>query len=374
MNLFFLSHYSTDDCFFITLLFKYPNPRIIKEIEQVQQSFSFFAISIENYGNEQRGRGGRGFLSFVFSDHVSFLVFDDGSETRLLSLSGEMPVKKSKVPLQIFIPLGYPTSPPIIYARPPLNSRYIINSQNDFIDKSSGLCSPPYLLDWSPISILHQLIIDLKKIFEIIHPFVKLPQTTLISLDEDDDTDGEEDSMIPEPSTDSAFVNSIEKHGYSRSNEASLMANFQSGSVDLNRRNGKHHKEVDTLTLNYSKDLPYYSAIYRSRKEELKQRVFDRLKVLYPSEEGILTSLQTHLEEFKSIFHKTNHQIEQMSSDLQFVNERMTTIEKTNGELTEWIRSANGAVNNVSIDQSVICTDSSRSAKISPLSFLFDHP
>ena len=77
------------------------------------------------------------------------LIANDGAESRLLLLSGTIPIYfqaiQYNIPVDIFVPEAYPRQPPKIYVRPTANM--IVHPNHAQVDKE-GMVYLPYLADW----------------------------------------------------------------------------------------------------------------------------------------------------------------------------------------------------------------------------------
>jgi len=77
------------------------------------------------------------------------LISNDGAESRLLLLSGTIPIYfqavQYNIPIDVFVPEAYPRQPPKMYVRP--TSNMIVHPNHAQVDKE-GMVYLPYLADW----------------------------------------------------------------------------------------------------------------------------------------------------------------------------------------------------------------------------------
>lgn len=86
-----------------------------------------------------------------------YVVQNDGTSRRLVSLDGTIPVRYMgstyNIPIAIFLFEAYPHKSPMVYVRP-TNTMQI--KPSDFVD-SAGLVQLPYMTDWKHVSVSKQL-------------------------------------------------------------------------------------------------------------------------------------------------------------------------------------------------------------------------
>lgn len=84
---------------------------------------------------------------------VGTLIHNNGSESRLVLLTGTVPIRymghEYHIPIEIFIPEAYPNLAPKIYVRPTPNM--IVKPGHKHVD-SEGLVYMPYLMSWIGVS------------------------------------------------------------------------------------------------------------------------------------------------------------------------------------------------------------------------------
>ena len=77
------------------------------------------------------------------------LIGNDGSESRMVLLSGTIPIyfqaQQYNIPVDLFLPESYPRVVPKLYVRPTANM--IVHPNHPHVDKE-GLVYLPYLSDW----------------------------------------------------------------------------------------------------------------------------------------------------------------------------------------------------------------------------------
>ena len=77
------------------------------------------------------------------------LIGNDGSESRMVLLSGTIPIyfqaQQYNIPIDLFLPESYPRVVPKLYVRPTANM--VVHPNHPHVDKE-GLVYLPYLADW----------------------------------------------------------------------------------------------------------------------------------------------------------------------------------------------------------------------------------
>lgn len=107
------------------------------------------------------------------------LIHNDGTESRLVLLTGTVPIRymghEYHIPIELFIPEVYPNLAPKIYVRPTPNM--IVKPGHKHVD-SSGLVYLPYLMSWVGVSSsLAELCKTLCGVFSTDPPLFSKPTT-----------------------------------------------------------------------------------------------------------------------------------------------------------------------------------------------------
>jgi len=94
-------------------------------------------------------------------------VYNNGTECRLLLLSGTIPITFQKamynIPVDIYLPIQFPNLPPIVYVRP--TPDMMVSSKHECVE-SDGLVKSPYLSRWAfASSSLIDMVKDLQRVF-----------------------------------------------------------------------------------------------------------------------------------------------------------------------------------------------------------------
>eukprot|EP01129_Flabellula_baltica_P001603 TRINITY_DN11551_c0_g1_i1.p1 TRINITY_DN11551_c0_g1~~TRINITY_DN11551_c0_g1_i1.p1 ORF type:complete len:458 (+),score=91.52 TRINITY_DN11551_c0_g1_i1:31-1374(+) len=110
---------------------------------------------------------------------VPKLDFFPNSNNRLLVLDGTIPVRYGSssynIPVLLWVPPQYPSSPPVMYANP--TSDMTITKNHNFVEPS-GKCFIPYISNWNPGCSLLPVLREAASIFSTNPPvrMIKKPQ------------------------------------------------------------------------------------------------------------------------------------------------------------------------------------------------------
>ncbi|KAL3849915.1 hypothetical protein ACJIZ3_011797 [Penstemon smallii] len=106
-----------------------------------------------------------------FKPSIDFFTHNNGTEVKLLNISGELAISRNTppVPITIWLHELYPQMAPIVFV---VNSMYPIYENHPFVD-SSGFTTSSYLINWQFITKcnLLDLVRNLIKLFSLNHPF-----------------------------------------------------------------------------------------------------------------------------------------------------------------------------------------------------------
>ena len=121
----------------------YPrHERVYADADAALSAYATLRVKTDSYSEYVRPH------SLVSDLYPTIIAYDDGRQQLLLCLHGLLPISfrgaSYNIPIQIWIPYGYPDEVPIVYVVP--NSEMLVR-KSEFVDPN-GRCVFPYMSTW----------------------------------------------------------------------------------------------------------------------------------------------------------------------------------------------------------------------------------